>query len=228
MSPDSECIRRAREPSEPPDGWCEERGPACGAAGCGEARFLRHSGARNACAGWGAGEDRTHGASGGRGDAPAAAGEGACGGGFAGRERARGPAARGGGCSEARFLRRKGARNAHAVRGAGQGRIHGASGGRGDAPAAAGNGRTRRGLCRAGEGAWSGGMRRCMPQAAFLAPFRRSKRLRGVGVRGRTAPMARAVGAKRKKRGPCRRARAPLCLPRDEKNFFCQRNPFYQ
>ena len=41
---------RGREPSEPPDGWCEERGPACGAAGCGEARFLRLSGARNACA----------------------------------------------------------------------------------------------------------------------------------------------------------------------------------
>ena len=36
-------------------GWCEERGPAWGAAGCGEARFLRLSGARNACAGWGCG-----------------------------------------------------------------------------------------------------------------------------------------------------------------------------
>ena len=66
MSPDSECIRRAREPSEPPDGWCEERGPACGAAGCGEARFLRLSGARNAHAVRGAGEGRIHGASGGR------------------------------------------------------------------------------------------------------------------------------------------------------------------
>ena len=135
--------------------------------------------------------------------------------------RARGPAARGGGCSEARFLRRKGARNAHAVRGAEQGRIHGASGGRGDAPAAAGNGRTRRGFWRrvvrrARPGVGCCGVRR----GAFLAPFRRSKRLRGVGVRGRTAPIARAVGAKRKKRGPCRRARAPLCLPGDEKIFF--------
>ena len=68
-------------------------------------------------------------------------------------------------------------------------------------------------------GAWSGGARGWVRRGAFLAPEGRSKRSRRAGGRGRTAPMARAVGAKRKKRGPCRRARAPLCLPRDEKIF---------
>ena len=133
--------------------------------------------------------------------------------------RAQGPAARGGGCSEARFLRRKGARNAHAVRGAGQGRTHGASGGRGDAPAAAGNGRTRRGLCRAGEGAWSGGMRRCMPQAAFLAPFRRSKRLRGVGGGAGPHPW-RERWARSGKKGGRAGGRGPLYACRGTKKIF--------
>ena len=43
-------ARRAREPSEPPDGWCEERGPAVCAAACDEPRFLCPLDTRNACA----------------------------------------------------------------------------------------------------------------------------------------------------------------------------------
>ena len=57
-------------------GGAQERGPAGTAAGCHEPRFLRQMGARNARAG----ALRTHGASGGRGDAPTAAGAGARGG----------------------------------------------------------------------------------------------------------------------------------------------------
>ena len=43
-------ARRAREPSEPPDGWCGERGPAVCAAACDEPRFLCPLDTRNACA----------------------------------------------------------------------------------------------------------------------------------------------------------------------------------
>ena len=57
-------------------GGAQERGPAGTAAGCREPRFLRQMGARNARAG----ALRTHGASGGRGDAPTAARAGARGG----------------------------------------------------------------------------------------------------------------------------------------------------
>ena len=42
MSPDSECIRRAREPSEPPDGWCGRR--ARRRAGVGAARRVSCAG----------------------------------------------------------------------------------------------------------------------------------------------------------------------------------------
>ena len=50
-------------------------------------------------------------------------------------------------------------------------------------------------LPTAGAGAGPGGARGWVQRGAFLAPFRRSKRLRGVGVRGRAVSMARAVGA---------------------------------
>ena len=74
-----------------------------------------------------------------------------------------------------RFLRQMGARNACA----GALRTHGASGGRGDAPAAAGAG--ARGGASAGRcaGAWPGGDSCGVPRAAFLAPDGRSKRSRG-------------------------------------------------
>ena len=52
----------------------------------------------------GAGEARTHGASGGRGDAPAAAGAGACNGASADWDKEHGPARTAAGCGEARFL----------------------------------------------------------------------------------------------------------------------------
>ena len=52
----------------------------------------------------GAGEARTHGASGGRGDAPTAAGAGACSGAFADWDKKHGPARTAAGCGEARFL----------------------------------------------------------------------------------------------------------------------------
>ena len=74
-----------------------------------------------------------------------------------------------------RFLRPAGARNARA----GALRTHGASGGRGDAPTAAGAG--ARGGASAGRcaGAWPGGDSCGVPRAAFLAPDGRSKRSRG-------------------------------------------------
>ena len=73
-----------------------------------------------------------------------------------------------------RFLRQMGARNACA----GASRTHGASGGRGDAPAAAGAG--ARGGASAGRcaGAWPGGDSCGVPRAAFLAPDGRAKRSR--------------------------------------------------
>ena len=52
----------------------------------------------------GAGEARTHGASGGRGDAPTAAGAGACSGASADWDKEHGPAGTAAGCGEARFL----------------------------------------------------------------------------------------------------------------------------
>ena len=52
----------------------------------------------------GAGEARTHGASGGRGDAPTAAGAGACSGAFADWDKKHGPAGTAAGCGETRFL----------------------------------------------------------------------------------------------------------------------------
>ena len=60
----------------------------------------------------GAGEARTHGASGGRGDASTAAGAGACNGASADWDKEHGPARTAAGCGEARFLRLSGARNA--------------------------------------------------------------------------------------------------------------------
>ena len=60
----------------------------------------------------GAGEARTHGASGGRGDAPTAAGAGACSGASADWDKEHGPAGTAAGCGETRFLRLSGARNA--------------------------------------------------------------------------------------------------------------------
>ena len=47
---DTNTARRAREPSEPPDGWCRERASPVCAAACHKPRFLRQKGARNACA----------------------------------------------------------------------------------------------------------------------------------------------------------------------------------
>ena len=52
----------------------------------------------------GGGEARTHGASGGRGDAPTAAGAGACSGAFADWDKKHGPAGTAAGCGETRFL----------------------------------------------------------------------------------------------------------------------------
>ena len=44
--------------------------------------------------------------------------------------------------------------------------------------------------------------------------------------RGRTAPMARAVGAKRKKRGPCRRGAGPFLHAGGRKKFFLSKKSF--
>ena len=172
-------ARRAREPSEPPDGWCGERGPAVCAAACDEPRFLCPLDTRNACA------QRNRGR-----PAPMARAVGAATrlprrlsdhrecelskpltGGVGGRLRdgERGGAAR-------RVSRARRALETLARGGPGQTRTHAASGGRGDAPTAAGAATrlTRRAnatrplLCAAG--AWPGGMRRHLQLAAFLAP----------------------------------------------------------
>ena len=176
---------------------------------------MRRKGARNACAVRVAGLVRAHGANGGRGDAPAAAGAGARGGGSdgAGPHGAAGCAA---GCGEARFLPpvaqsfalpcrsrswfrcpasgRFGpsaqqptgltlpfapldTRNAGAVRVAGLVRAHGANGGRGDAPTAAGAG---------ARGGASDGARTHGP-AVCAAACRKPRFLRRKGARNARA-----------------------------------------
>ena len=67
-------ARRAREPSEPPDGWCGERGPAVCAAACDEPRFLCPLDTRNACAQRNRGRPAPMPRAVGAGDAPTAAG----------------------------------------------------------------------------------------------------------------------------------------------------------
>ena len=85
-----------------------------------------------------------------------------------------------------------------------------------------GRGRVWRGLCRAVR-------RRVVRRRAGVGAARR------VSCAGRAletlfllAALAGVWARSGKKGGRAGGARAPLCLPRDEKNFFCQRNPFYQ
>ena len=123
-----ECIRRACEPSEPPDGWCGR-----------EAWRSKRGGAarRVSCVLW---------------TLETLARCGGGGGPHPWRERwARGRAYRGG------------------------------------------SGRMQRGFCRLGQGAWPGGDSRRVRGDAFLAPFRRSQRLRRLRSPQRRPMPQRAV-----------------------------------